>query len=154
MLSGELFMVRNPCETVQVTDILSHFGMGDWRGGMLAYRENGVILGCGAIIDEPFSKRHWLNCVAVRKGFHRRGIGGLILKEIISRLPLGHEIWLETLFWNRRFYEALAFEFIPIAAAKSELGGERRLRRNTMMMCFRSRTCTDQSQTDTGELRA
>lgn len=140
-MDGEVIFVRGYPEAQQITEILSCFGMIGWsrvKGQMIAYREGDLILGCAAIAYGE--SNHTLNCVAVRKGYHRRGIGSRLIREIISRLPNGHEVWLETMFWNRRFYESLGFDFIPIKRVIEEFGLDPRGQTNTMVMVFRNRS--------------
>lgn len=123
----------------QVDEVLSGAGLkGAHRilGDCLVYRENDLVVGCAAHGRLEGSRRGWLNCVAVRKSHRHRGIGSALVRRHIEALPRNHEIWLETLFWNRRFYEGLGFEFIRIDEAKKLFETLPRQNRNTMIMRF------------------
>lgn len=121
----------------QVDDLLSGAGLkGAHRilGDCFVYVENDLVVGCAAHGRLEGSRRGWLNCVAVRKSHRRRGIGGALVSRHIEALPNDHEIWLETLFWNRRFYEGLGFEFIRIGEAKKLFETLPREQKNTIIM--------------------
>lgn len=123
----------------QVDAVLSDAGLkGAHRilGECVVYLENDLVIGCAAHGRLEGSARGWLNCVAVRKSHRRQGIGSALVARHIEALPSDHEIWLETIFWNRRFYEGLGFEFIRIDEAKKIFEALPREQKNTIIMRY------------------
>lgn len=62
--------------------------------------------------------------VAVLRSYRRRGIGARLVNACVERAlagGYGREVWLETMFWNRGFYEGLGFEFVQAAAVPERL---------------------------------
>ncbi len=78
--------------------------------------DEGEIVGGGGMfvirdVEHPVG---WLASVAVSKARKRSGVGSAIVKanlEHAHRLGYG-SMWLETYFWNTKFYESLGFEGI------------------------------------------
>lgn len=82
---------------------------------------DGELVGCGGQFDltEDIS---WLTSVAVLKPYRRSGIGGDLVRaamEDAARIGSNH-MWLETLFWNLKFYRGLGFDHVP--AKESPMG--------------------------------
>lgn len=93
----------------------------------------GRIQGCAAIYSGY--GYGWLANVAVEKAQRRTGLGRRLVVACLERaldreLP---EVWLETMFWNRRFYEKLGFEFVPISSVPAYLSRRRRNPKCLMM---------------------
>ncbi len=129
--------VAIPNREEQITEIMMSSSIGsysDLAGRIVIAYEDDLILGVGASM--PYvGPSEMLNGVAVRKGYWRRGIGSQIIKMLInSASPECEVIWLETIFWNRRFYDSLGFGFAPIAEVKKQFDFDPRFNRNTMMM--------------------
>lgn len=118
----------------QVTDILFAYGMGGFdriKGEAVILRTDDTVYGVGALARAS-SADGWLNCIAIRKGFHRRGYGALIVEYLLA--TASEHVWLETMFWNRRFYESLGFAHVPIDKAIDVFGLDPRTNRRCMMM--------------------
>ena len=117
----------------QVTEILQAFGMEGYhkiagRATIMVDYDEKVVYGVGAVRSDG-----WLNCIAVRKGHQRKGIGSKIVRWLIAKSPVD-SLWLETMFWNRRFYESLGFRHVPIGKVREQFGCDPRGRKNTMVM--------------------
>jgi N-acetylglutamate synthase-like GNAT family acetyltransferase len=98
--------------------------------------ENGEVIGGGGIfvIKGPFPVA-WLATVAVRKDRKRSGVGRAIVN---ANLKLAGDrgygsMWLETFFWNSRFYESLGFEGIKPALLPEKIAAWRS-RKNCRVM--------------------
>lgn len=120
---------------LQVDAILSRYGMvgHEHMTGtklMCISRETGEIVAVGGLND--LSEDAWLNCIAVRGDHHRQGIGSDIVKWLLNQTT--KTVWLETMFWNRRFYASLGFEHVPIREAEKLFEFEPRCQKNTMVM--------------------
>jgi N-acetylglutamate synthase-like GNAT family acetyltransferase len=113
--------------------LLADFGMRNIQGHAVCATDGRSLLGVGAIVYKDETQSAWLNCVAVRKGYHRRGLGTRIVQWCVDN-SRPHDVWLETMFWNRRFYESLGFAHVPVGEARALFGNEVRRRRNTMLM--------------------
>ncbi len=79
---------------------------------------NDEIVGTGGIIEMgQWSHENcgWLASVAVAKSHKRMGIGKAIVNENIEHAAFCkyEAVWLETYFWNSRFYEKLGFVGVP-----------------------------------------
>jgi N-acetylglutamate synthase-like GNAT family acetyltransferase len=119
----------------EVDAILSHYGMigFDRMDGLRVVcmaRDTGEVIGVGALNN--LSEDAWLNCIAVRGDHHRQGIGSDIVTWLINQTT--KTVWLETMFWNRRFYASLGFEHVPIREAEKFFEFEPRCQKNTMVM--------------------
>lgn len=95
----------------------------------------GRIQGCAAIYSDWWSAYGWLANVAVEKDERRTGLGRRLVDACIERaldreLP---EVWLETMFWNRRFYEKLGFVFVPVTQVPAAIVRRRRNPKCLMM---------------------
>ena len=93
----------------------------------------GRIEGCAAIYSGY--GYGWLANVAVEKAQRRTGLGRRLVDACIERaldreLP---EVWLETMFWNRRFYEKLGFVFVPVTQVPAAIVSRRRNPKCLMM---------------------
>lgn len=112
-----------PSDVPDAARVLSLFNMPPPRGvpTFVAERDGGVF-GCASLFyaEGGFG---WLANVAVERGARRAGVGGRLVKACLRRaeersLP---EVWLTTMFWNRRFYEGLGFEFIPVGEVSPDV---------------------------------
>lgn len=130
---------ENSREIEQINEILRAYKLGEFStmaGKVIACRDGSEIVGCAAIAPEWTQgvTRWWLNGVAVRRDRRRQGIGKELIATFTERCPPRDQIWLETLFWNRRFYTSCGFTFQPIRAITDQLGFDPRHYRNTMVM--------------------
>jgi N-acetylglutamate synthase-like GNAT family acetyltransferase len=73
----------------------------------------------------------WISAVAVNDLDRRQGHGSTIINALldIARLEGVKEVWLETMFWNKKFYEPLGFELIRIGDVPPNIKQRRRVSR-------------------------
>lgn len=93
----------------------------------------GRVQGCASVyVGITFG---WLANVVIDRPLRRSGIGTRLVEACVERaldrrLP---DIWLETMFWNRRFYEKLGFNFVPIREVPGLVRSRRRNPKCLMM---------------------
>lgn len=107
-----------PADNDAVMGILEINGMSRPTLPLIYYvaEEAGEIVGGGGahIIRDVEHPVGWLASVAVSKARKRQGVGSAIVRanlDHVARLGYG-SMWLETYFWNSKFYESLGFEGI------------------------------------------
>jgi GNAT superfamily N-acetyltransferase len=122
----------------QIAQILSSWNMPNSpKGKVIVYREGDEIIGCASCYhDDQTRFDRWLNCVAVKKGHQRKGIGKALVGRFIDQLLPRHELWLETMFWNRRFYDSLGFVWIPSREIKTYFEADPRRQKKTILMAM------------------
>lgn len=76
------------------------------------------LVACGGVY-EISPNIHWIAHVAVKTNYRKMGLG----REIVQNLCGSNRrtYWLETYFWNRKFYEKLGFEHVPIVDVPDEV---------------------------------
>lgn len=81
----------------------------------------------------------WLASVAVAKSHKRAGIGRAIVTENLEHAAAsGYEaVWLETYFWNTRFYESLGFRGVAPSSVPTPIK-EWRVNKHCRFMCHRT----------------
>lgn len=105
------------------------------KGKLIVYRDGEEIVGCASCYHPDATRfDRWLNAVAVKRGRQRQGIGKALVKHFIDELLPRHELWLETMFWNRRFYEAIGFNWIPAKEIPNHFGFDPRQSKRTLLM--------------------
>jgi N-acetylglutamate synthase-like GNAT family acetyltransferase len=124
-----------------VTELLTQYKLGDFhtaQGEVVVLRESEAIVGCAACLCHPAREggrpHAWLNCIAVRKTRLRQGFGKKLVGYFIASHCPEHELWLETAFWNKRFYTSLGFVWVPIKDINQYFSNDPRSRKNTMVM--------------------
>jgi ribosomal protein S18 acetylase RimI-like enzyme len=122
-----------------ISAILGSYSMGgfsDMQGQIVVWRDNDELVGCASCSFDSARKDAWLNCVAVKSTHRRQGIGKKMVCHFIDTLFPNHDIWLETAFWNKRFYTSLGFEWIPIKDIGTYYILDPRARKTTMVMAM------------------
>lgn len=82
----------------------------------------GRVVGGGGFIRAS-SGCAWLSAVAVAKGCKRQGVGSAVVRRVIQQVRNSalRSLWLETYFWNSKFYESLGFEGVRPGDVPSDL---------------------------------
>lgn len=111
----------------------------------VAEDEGEIIGGGGMFVIRGEHPVGWLATVAVKKDRKRSGVGrALVNANLALAAERGYgSMWLETFFWNSKFYESLGFEGIKPVMLPEQIA-KWRSRKNCRVMvntgCFISPT--------------
>lgn len=136
----------SPCPEMIGLDEIDHKLIGQIDELLIRYgmRGFGRIVGRGTVLCTPMevfavgaiakasNEDGWLNCIAVQRHYRRRGYGAMVVRELLKGAP--SNVWLETMFWNKAFYESLGFKHVPVLTARRYFGRDPRRKTNTMVM--------------------